>query len=315
MKARPASDFKRPAVFLVNRLGDQLIALPAIRALCAIFPSGIQLLLGEGMFSFFYRGLPLDKVVRVWLDDEKGSIDLERTTRFAAPCDLSLCLSRLHIPFLQLAQRMGACWTVGYSGIFDGHLRFDSHTHSFDQLFAIPQYLEPSLRFDQFCEPPVFSPAAESAAARYVSAFRRSGERILFVHPETLPEKTWSRERFAWILERFLAGRPEYKVIVSSLAPIDFGVHPERVRRCDEHLEFTLALMRSVDLFLGVDSCFLHAADLFRIPGVALFGPTKPTEWGFRLSPNFRHVAEESMEQIHPEPVLAALQELADVVD
>src|SRR2546422_7821916 len=31
-----------------------------------------------------------------------------------------------------------------------------------------------------------------------------------------------------------------------------------------EHLELALAILRYADLFLGIDSCFLHAADLFR---------------------------------------------------
>ena len=138
-----------------------------------------------------------------------------------------------------------------------------------------------------------------------------SGERILFLHPETGPERQWPRERFAWVVARFLAERPDYRVIVSSLAPIDLGANGGRVVRIDDHLELTLALMRYVDLFLGVDSCFLHAADLFRTPGVALFGPTKPRHWGFRLSPNTRHIAADSMQDIQPGPVLDSLLEVA----
>jgi hypothetical protein len=114
------------------------------------------------------------------------------------------------------------------------------------------------------------------------------------------------------VVERFLGERPEYKVLVSSLAPFDLGSHDGRVIPVDTHLELTLAMMRHVDLFLGVDSCFLHAADLFRVPGVALFGPTAPSEWGFRLSPSFRHVSAESMDQIRPERVLEALLEVAE---
>jgi ADP-heptose:LPS heptosyltransferase len=160
----------------------------------------------------------------------------------------------------------------------------------------------------------VFSAAAEAAAARYIAANCGSWDRILFLHPETLPGKTWSPGRFAWVIKRFLAERPEYMVIVSSLVPADFDGHEGRVIQTDTHLEFALALMRHADLFLGIDSCFLHAADMFRIPGVALFGPTKPRQWGFRLSPCARHVAGESMDKIRPEPVLDALLELAEGV-
>jgi ADP-heptose:LPS heptosyltransferase len=311
MRLRPVSDFRRPAVFFVNRFGDQLIALPLMRALGTIFPSGIQLLLGEGMLTFFYHGLPIQDVARVrWADAENYRIDLDRTARSARDCDLFLCLSYLS-SVGELAQKLGATWTVGYSDHFNGHLQDDKTVHMFDKLFAFAQYLEPSLELDQFCAPPVFSPAAEAAATRYVSRFRQDGEKLVMVHPETTPEKTWPLERFAWTLDRFLSQRPEYKAIVFSLAPIDFGIHPDRVMYCDEHLELSLALMRRADLFFGVDSCFLHAADLYRIPGVALFGPTKPTHWGFRLSKSFRHLAAESMDQIQPESVLDGLLELA----
>jgi hypothetical protein len=277
----------------------------------------MQLLLGEGMLSFLYADLPVGKTVRVWWDDyENDSIDVARVAGSAESCDLFLCLSRHALPFAaELALRMGASWTVGYSEIFDIQMLIGDDVHEFDQLFAIPLYLEPLLRFDQFSAPPVFSAAAEAAAARYISSNCRCWDRVLFLHPETLPEKTWAPERFAWVLEHFLAERPEYIVVVSSLAPTDFGSLDGRVIQTDVHLELALALMRYVDLFLGIDSCFLHAADLFRIPGVALFGPTASRQFGFRLSPWARHIAEESMDKIRPGPVLEALLELAELVE
>ena len=77
MKARPSSAFERPAVFFVGGFGDQLMALPAMRALGAIFPSGMEILLGEGMLSFFHRGLPAGEAIRVWWSDfDKRSIDV-----------------------------------------------------------------------------------------------------------------------------------------------------------------------------------------------------------------------------------------------
>lgn len=45
-------------------------------------------------------------------------------------------------------------------------------------------------------------------------------------------------------------------------------VRVERLR-----LGVALALVSLSDLFLGVDSCMLHMADLCRVPGVGLFGP------------------------------------------
>jgi len=303
----------QPAVFLMNKLGDQLLGLPAIRALCTVFPGGLQLLLGEGMLSFFYRDLPVGEPVRLWWTDvENDRIDVVRAARSAKPCDLFLCVpGHAESCAVELARMMGASRTIGYSERFDDRVAIASRVHCFDRLFSLPQYFEPLLRFEQFCEPPPVSPAAESAAARFISLACASSDRILFVHPETLPDRTWPSERFSWVLKRFLAERPEYMVLVSSLAPVDFQLEKGRLVQTDAHLELVLAMMKHADLYLGVDSCFLHAADLFRVPGVALFGPTPPAFWGFRLSPFSRDVAARCMEEIRPESVLEALLAVA----
>jgi ADP-heptose:LPS heptosyltransferase len=310
----PATTYSQPAVLQVNNLGDQLLALPAVRALASLFPGGLQLLLGEGMLSFFYRGLPVGETVRVWWETGRDDrFDVERTARAAGPCDLFLCLSRHALPSVAvLARRMGATCTIGHDSIFDHHVRADDGMHMFDRLFAIPQCLDPSLRFDDYSQAPVFSGAAEDAAARCAATIRQPRGRLLFVHPETRPEKTWPADRLAWVLERFLAERRDYTAVVSSVEPVDVGRFRGRAAWLDLHLELALAVVRHADLFLGVDSCCLHAADLGRVPGVALFGPTSPSQWGFRLSPGSRHAAGASMSDIPPETVLEALLDLAE---
>lgn len=311
------SRFERPAVLLVSRIGDQLIALPAIRALCAMFPRGLQLLLGEGMLSFFYRGLPVGDTVRVrWDDVEAVTIDGDRMRSCVRSCDLFVCLTTQSAPFIdQLAGLMKPRYAVGFAGTLDDHLRIDDSQHMFDQLFLIPQRLKPSLRIEDFSAPPVLSRAAEDAASRLAS--ERCGEhhRLLFVHPETGLPKRWSEEAFAWVLEQFLAERREYVAVVSSLEATSLDTLGGRVTRIGAHLELAIALASHADLFFGVDSCFLHAADLFRTPGLALFGPTTPEKWGFRFSPNGRHVAESSMDRVDREVVLQALLELAVIAE
>jgi ADP-heptose:LPS heptosyltransferase len=98
--------------------------------------------------------------------------------------------------------------------------------------------------------------------------------------------------------------------------PLEIGRHRHRIVRIDEHLEMVLAILKHADLFLGIDSCLLHAADLFRIPGVGLFGPTDPRRWGFRLSPRSRSIwGEGTMQAIRRERVLDLLLEIAEGVE
>ena len=40
------------------------------------------------------------------------------------------------------------------------------------------------------------------------------------------------------------------------------------------------AVVADATAFVGVDSCFAHVADAMQVPGVVLFGPTDPNEWG-----------------------------------
>jgi ADP-heptose:LPS heptosyltransferase len=51
-------------------------------------------------------------------------------------------------------------------------------------------------------------------------------------------------------------------------------------------LDTAMCLVSQASLFVGVDSCMLHAADLFRVPSVGLFGPTNAIEFGCRFAPH-----------------------------
>jgi len=134
------------------------------------------------------------------------------------------------------------------------------------------------------------------------------GHRLLFVHPETRPDKVWPIEGYRNVLRAFLDTHRDITVIAAS--GWDFGL--DRVVSLDLHYELALAVLARSDLFLGIDSCFLHAADMFRLPSVGLFGPTSPAHWGFRLTPAGRHVwGEGSMDRIRERDVEEALRSIA----
>jgi hypothetical protein len=54
----------------------------------------------------------------------------------------------------------------------------------------------------------------------------------------------------------------------------------------------------------------LHVADIARVPGVGLFGPTNAKEFGFYIGPHIMIQADGSMEKIRVDIVTEALNQL-----
>jgi hypothetical protein len=54
----------------------------------------------------------------------------------------------------------------------------------------------------------------------------------------------------------------------------------------------------------------LHVADLARVPGVGLFGPTNAKEFGFYIGPHIMIQADGSMEKLETDMVIEALNQI-----
>jgi D-sedoheptulose 7-phosphate isomerase len=117
------------------------------------------------------------------------------------------------------------------------------------------------------------------------------------------------------LFDVFLELHPEVFVLV--VGSVDLGLKAgrfaERITPCHGlPLTTSSALVELADLFLGVDSCMLHAADLFRVPSVGLFGPGGHIEFGFRFGPHRYVFSKGSMESISAGEVLSALEVMLD---
>jgi ADP-heptose:LPS heptosyltransferase len=296
------------ALFHYNGLGDHVLAWPAVRALASHRP--VTLLEGPGSHHVLYSdvGFAARGEFQFW-DAADHWIDVAASLPSAGRCNTFLSMAGwLNRTVLELAHGMGAAETIGFHPHFDRSVPYAPGRHMFHNYFELCRTLVPEARFEDYAGPPVYSAAASAAAAELRAAFVGPGEKLLFVHPETKPEKQWSPEGFDAVLEAILTARPEYKALVVSRGnyPIRTGT---RVRACDAHLELALALLAEADLFLGVDSVFLHAADLGRVPSTGLFAREfDPAVWGFALAPRARHL---SIERLAPSTVVEALLDLA----
>jgi ADP-heptose:LPS heptosyltransferase len=206
---------------------------------------------------------------------------------------------------------IGANVTVGLFPDFTIHVPFDHQTHCTDLAFQLVRRFDGTLQLEEFSGPPTVG----SGAARRGRQFARllpPGMQTLIVHADTSYEKEWPVASFQRTLDAFLSAHSNFVSVV--LGSRDIGIDCGRTGRIFSALglplEVSLALVGRGTAFLGVDSAMLHAADLFRLPSAALFGPGDSLQFGCRFC-RHEYVRAESMSEITEEAVLQALDVVA----
>ncbi len=328
------TDALHPVVVFANGLGDHLLALPALRALAELFGGRLALVAMNGKPDLFFRGIPLRCVCETDVSrDEEGTKQFDATAvaRSIGPADLVLSLNPWHSHSMdQLLELWAAPRAVGFHPNFTQHIALDFKKHSADLAFDLPLLFDPSLRIERFAEPHLTNPVS----LRCAQAIRRSVPRpmrVLAVHADTgkwtsmgsraldanipphqvLGNKMWPVQKFIDLLDSFLSYHQDFVAFVvgGTHLYLDKGRFGSRVISCCHlPLSVSLALVGFSDLFVGVDSCMLHAADLYGVPGVGLFGPTNPHEFGFRFGPGIHIQGGPFLEDISPNDVLDGLE-------
>jgi len=321
-----------PVVIFGNGLGDHLLGLPALRALGALFEGRLALVAMPGMAEIFFQGVRFRSLCETVMRVAPGGrvFDPEAIVQSVTSADLVLSLNPWHSGSVD---RLLALWSaprsLGFHPAFSERLRLDFNVHAADLAFSLARRLNSELRIETFAAPLVVSRRAIGQLRRVCASFP-DGAQILTVHADTglwtsagaaaygvhvppgrlLGNKMWPPERFVKLLDAFLARHPDFIAIVVGGIELglDRGECGDRViPACGLPIDVSFALVGRSDLFLGVDSCMLHAADLYRIPSVGLFGPTNPNEFGFRFGPHV-HVSATAMDMISVDEVLAGLE-------
>lgn len=310
-------NFSRPVVFFANGIGDHIIALPVLRALSNIFSGRLSLIAIREAYTEIFSDIVFESV---WFIENFGSpvhlmqkiglvpFNYEALAEQASGCDLFISLCQWTSPDLErLVEKLSPPFSVGFFSTFNYQLS-DLSVNSFDTIFGVVHLVNPKIKIEDFSNPP----AIERRYLKLVHELKFSivTNKLLIVHTDTKRRKMWSSDNFLHTLDKFLSVRTDYIVIIVGVfndLPLESASHKQRIFDvCGIPLGLSFALLSIADLFLGVDSCMLHAADLFRVPGVGIFGPTDPKEWGFRFAPH-RHITSDSITSITPEQVFDAL--------
>ena len=308
------TQIKHPVVFHINGYGDRLMGLPTIHALTQLFPSRLQIVGAVGDSELFYQGLDVDAIVELPLiSNQERLFDEIALANCLSDCDLFISLNTWSSPSLhQLLEKLAPIPTIGLDSHFQIQLPYLPTEHYVDSLFQAVQYLEPNLTPEAFITPPICA-HLDLLAAHQLQQSRQPSQKILAVHTQTETAKMWMLDRFAEVLQTFLDSYPEYLVVILDPQPTDLQkllTHDRVSFSNDRSLGSIFALVGIADLFLGIDSCLLHAADLYGVPGIGLFGHTNPQKFGFRFTPHY-HVLGSSMAEIKALTVLDLLSELA----
>jgi ADP-heptose:LPS heptosyltransferase len=317
----------RPAVCFVANIGDAVLTLPTLRALGEMFTAPITLICPKVVFDLCFRevshlhvdttglpltgphplpGSPLRAVDYDSLASEIGAVDVFIDT---------LTWNSLSGTIIRpLVQRLAPTTTIGFPT--DHGYDFvvpKEECHSADLTFKLARLFDPSLRIETYAQPVPVPPAVQQQA-QAIRATVPTGAKVLVVHADTnWAEKRWSATRFIDLLDQFLSRYRNFVAWIVGMGHEELNVGRERDRvfpYLGLPLDLAIGLVANADLFVGIDSSMLHAADLAGVPGVGLFGPTRAATWGFRFGPH-RHVEMCTMADITVEDVLGALEDLA----
>ncbi|BBX64162.1 hypothetical protein MSAS_33360 [Mycobacterium saskatchewanense] len=317
----------RPAVYFSTLIGDSVLALPTLRALAELFTAPLTLICPRVAFDLCFREVS-SRLIDVTGAPPGGAalgppsnrrLDYDTLAAEIGPIDVFINVVPWEVPSNVfgggLRQRLAPATSIGFptGDAYDIVVPRDL-PHAADLTFKLARLFEPSARIETYAQP-VPVPAAAEGEARAVRAAVPAGTKVLVVHADTnWIKKRWPVTRFIDLLDRFLARHHDYVAWVVGMGQEELNVGRERDRvfpYLGVPLDLAMGMVARADLFVGIDSCMLHAADLARVPGVGLFGPTAPATWGFRFAPH-QHVARSAMADITVDEVLSAVECLAE---
>ncbi len=304
-----------PVLLFANGYGDHYINLPTIRALATLFNGRLVLVGIKGAINQIAGDLTLHKLVELPMrhNGTGRSFDVKNALSLISHCDLFISLNPWQSDDLsQLIDELKPQTSIGFFKDYDISITRDYNKHAIDLAFDVVHLFRPDWQPEQFSKAPRFELNDIEFANKIVNSLP-TNQKLLCIHPDTLPEKMWSEQNWIQLIDTFLNKYPNYTVIIIGLSGIDSTQCQNQQSIIPAYrlpISVSALLLSKAALFIGVDSVFLHIADLYRIRTIALFGPTSIQEWGIRFSTGC-HLGENSdMKNISVEQVFKSISQL-----
>lgn len=287
---RPPAAPMRILFIRIDRIGDMVLATPALAAIRKHFPdSGITVLASPANHQVLAHNPHVNSVV-VWPDGIRQrlrTIGQLRSRRYHLAID-SYAGHELYPAML--ARLSGAAWTCGFPG--------NGREVLFDLLAPLPECNE---HFARIClgalyplgisaaaaEPALFlSPLEQQWAKRFVINRGLTGRALVAIHLGAhYPSQRWPVERFIELISLMLRGRAIHVLVIggpgdqADVKAIKQMTGNEVAVYLPVNLRELIALLARCRALVCNNSGPLHIAAALRVPTVSFMGPTNPHRW------------------------------------
>lgn len=303
-----------PTIFLINGRGDYLLNIPALRAFSTAYDGAVCVVAAPGAREMIFPDIPVARSLELPFETSpKGKeFDAAALAKALGPIPVFVSLNPWHSESMdELLDLLDCPRTVGFVDEFDETIALDFRKHTMDLAFDVIRHLVPNAAFDDHISPPGFRPK-DMTLADEVAGHLRPASPLIGVHFETLPQKELpapiATELIVQLAETWRNG---IIVDVGLISAVAVDQRPENYFHLSGlGLATGFSLMRHMDVFVGVDSCFLHAADFCRVPLVGLFGPTDPHEFGARLGGTAQHLKRAEMSDYSAQDIIQEMSEM-----
>lgn len=270
---------RRPLLICHTLAGDLLMAVPTLRLLKERYGTDAPVVCGaEPEHQMIFRQVgftnlhPREFRARSLAAQMVWDFDIDSVLPLGDDCDLFINLAEGGGPDFSTIATKFRLPSVGFHKNADLRIRFDGATiHIVERYFAVARALSASAHVNDYA---YFPHRSDAQSVRAMVREEVGPGRLVVVHADTKVEKMWPLERWAAWLKRLWAHEPDTRVVLLGYPaiPIENYAVDSRLHDCrDLPLTVNYEIAGMADLFVGIDSCMIHAADLCRVPAVGIF--------------------------------------------
>ena len=277
----------------IDRIGDVVVSLPALKALKDIFPHAHLAVMVKAENAPLVKNIPFINEV-ITYQDFAGALKKLHAERFSMTVDLLMdyTLKTAMLAYLSKAKVTAGFDMGGRGGLFTIPVRqSDEKKKMAEHLLDLVAAIGARFGFDEsaagYSDPRLFiSEEDKSFADAFLKDLAARKKVVVAMHPGgNYPSQRWPQERFAQVAEAISQKYHAGIVILGSHAERDIVdymallVGVETVTAIGLPLDKVAAIISSANLFIGNNSGLLHIAAALGKPTVSAMGPTDPALW------------------------------------